>query len=67
MRRKKRKGLASVPSSLELRRCGEVVRGRRKRREACLCLIHPKLIAAKKWVKSEVYVAKGMFLGVSDE
>jgi len=67
MRRKKRKGLASVPSSVELRRCAEVVRRRRKRREACLCLIYPKLIAAKKWVKSKAYVAKGMFLGIRDE
>jgi hypothetical protein len=30
MRRKERKELARVPSSLELRRCGEAVRRRRK-------------------------------------
>jgi hypothetical protein len=64
MRRKKREELARVLSSWELRRCGEVVRRRRKGGRARLRLIYPKVIALKKWVKSKPDVAHGMLLDV---
>lgn len=69
MERKKRKGLASELSSLELRRWWGVVPRRREGvgREASLRLIYPKVTATKKAVKSEIDIAERMTPGVLDE